>query len=421
MGLDYIYCKIPAEKISSDLTHFPVKLYLNTSTHPEFFNEMSYTDRLKLQGVADNLPEELSIEIEEFTNENAVLHLSSPSWVLSSGVDNIFRIYYSSLMSNNTAYVGDTGTSPAQNVWDSHFVGVYHMAQDPSGGTGCILDSTSSGNDGTPSGSMTSEDLVDGDYGKALDFDGVDDYIDLGDSLGASLSTTYTLEALAKTSTITEDNSICTYRSTTDSNPILFQLDHNNADFRLLVRDDAGNIAVASQASAILTDTYYNFAGTRNGNTINTYLDGSAGTPDTDSFGAITQNSCIIGGLTPGDVVQLSTVFKGQIGEVRISSIVRSADWIAATYKSLTNNLVLYDESYTCAGTTAIDGATTSGIWVRLYKRDDGSFIGATISSGTEGTFSIDTPYNDYHYVIALMPTNSGINGLIYDWLRPGE
>ena len=36
------------------------------------------------------------------------------------------------------------------------------MSQDPSGGTDCIIDSTGSGTHGTPDGSMTSEDLVNG-------------------------------------------------------------------------------------------------------------------------------------------------------------------------------------------------------------------------------------------------------------------
>jgi hypothetical protein len=619
MGLDYIYCKIPAEKISSDLTHFPVKLYLNTSTHSEFFNEMSYTDvdddftgnngdmantdlwttsedtnfeakidgnklllhnsvssqgsaavyanyflegdfdievhfssvtvttntatvqmflagdsshyftffrrynsahgnyigsneytggwgsevvyltsvtdlklgavrsgstmyfyrdtgagwvlhdtrssiytglinvklsaqqassnalvsakaddfiinsgtviwklgkhpnRLKLQGVADNLPEELSIEIEEFTNENAVLHLSSPSWILSSGVDNIFRIYYSSLMSNNTTYVGDTGTSPAQNVWDSHFVGVYHMAQDPSGGTGCILDSTSGGNNGTPNGSMTSSDLVETTLGYALDFDGSDDAISLGTSSDFDF-TDFSLEAMFyRTSSMTTDSYSLIGSYTTAGNSVHYGLRMQPNGNGLYFYYDDGIAWHGLDASGTFDDDSLGYAtgtlvaGTRAKVFVN-------GVNLGESTSSIPTSMSPTGGVwiaRDGDDIPEPVNYPDKIYEVRFSSAARSDDWISASYESLTNNLVSY--MYTCAGTTAIDGATTSGIWVRLYKRDDGSFIGATISSGTEGTFSIDTPYNDYHYVIALMPTNSGINGLIYDWLRPGE
>jgi hypothetical protein len=64
---------------------------------------------------------------------------------------------------------------PSMKIWDENYVAVYHMAQDPS--VSSLLDSTNNGNDGIFNGSMTSGDLVDGSTGKAIEFDGVDDYI----------------------------------------------------------------------------------------------------------------------------------------------------------------------------------------------------------------------------------------------------
>ncbi len=71
-----------------------------------------------------------------------------------------------------------TGEIPTQNVWDDDFLAVYHLAQDPSLGGACILDSTSNEEHGTPAGTMLLEDSIENSYGfKALKFDGIDDNV----------------------------------------------------------------------------------------------------------------------------------------------------------------------------------------------------------------------------------------------------
>lgn len=87
----------------------------------------------------------------------------------------------SSIDINIDNFIINSGTvviNPAAQVYDADFQAVYHMAQDPNGDpTDGILDSTINANHGTPSGSMTSADFVDGFMGKAIDFDGTDDLI----------------------------------------------------------------------------------------------------------------------------------------------------------------------------------------------------------------------------------------------------
>ena len=73
--------------------------------------------------------------------------------------------------------------------------------------------------------------------------------------------------------------------------------------------------------------------------------------------------------------------------------------------------------SYTCSGTVYVDDVLTSGIDVRLYRRSDGAPVGSDTTTAA-GTFSIASPFNEYHYVVALY-TTSGTNALIYDWIYP--
>lgn len=78
-----------------------------------------------------------------------------------------------------------------------------------------------------------------------------------------------------------------------------------------------------------------------------------------------------------------------------------------------------FNKRFLCEGYTEVDGVRTSGIPVRLYKRLDGSFIGSTVTAGISGTFQIPTEYTDYHYAIAIHPTDEYRNAIIFDWLIP--
>ena len=72
---------------------------------------------------------------------------------------------------------------------------------------------------------------------------------------------------------------------------------------------------------------------------------------------------------------------------------------------------------YTCSGTVRVDETLTSGIEVRLYRRSNGSLVGADTTT-VAGTFAIESSFDEYHFAIAMSP-GSGTNSLIYDWIYP--
>jgi hypothetical protein len=74
---------------------------------------------------------------------------------------------------------------------------------------------------------------------------------------------------------------------------------------------------------------------------------------------------------------------------------------------------------FLCEGYTEINGSRASGVPVRLYRRSDGAFMSETVSAGVSGTFSVDSPYNEYHYAVAIYPSGVDTNALIYDLLLP--
>ena len=330
-----------------------------------------------------------------------------------------------------TGFVGDTGEVQAQEVWDSNFVGVWHMAQDPSGGVGAILDSTANTYDGTPSGTMTSNDLIDSPVGKAIDFDGTDDYINLGTFNPSSGD--LTIEFLSnfdqKASTLGHSHHVTTKRDSWSASTMMWQIHIQNTNDKLAFTtytdwtgsqdgefDNFTHVSGTWQYVAIVHDYY---------DTILDYL--YLNGLNIESHSALAFDSGTTAAVTVGAYSGGGGAADVKIDEFRISSTVRSSEWLVATHKALFDNLIFYDLLIPtpsgevlpdAEGWTKISGVLTSGIVVRLYRRSTGEFVGQDISSTVSGIWNIPTTFDEYHYAIALYPT-SGTNALIYDWLHP--
>ncbi|MCK4529511.1 DUF2341 domain-containing protein, partial [candidate division WOR-3 bacterium] len=155
--------------IDGDLSNFPILIKISNSSGigstnvTSIFTELgSDTNRKKVAITTSDGTTQCYVEIERFDYSNSVAWLWVKAPSVASGATTDFYLYYDNSKSDNTSYIGDTGDTPAQSVWDSNFKLVMHMAQDPNGDVaGAIKDSTSNVNHGTPAGAMTSADLVD--------------------------------------------------------------------------------------------------------------------------------------------------------------------------------------------------------------------------------------------------------------------
>lgn len=251
--------------------------------------------------------------------------------------------------------------------------------------TNTVFDTSGNANhgDSCPNTTGPTGGTIPGRIGKAGTLDGTDEYVDLYDTMNASLSTTYTVSAWIKTTTVGEANVVASYRSTSSATPIYFQMDHNNADARFVVRDGAGNIATASYASALTTNTWYHLTGVRNGNTTRIYVNGVEGTSATATFGTISHNKAIIGGIVVGvgSTPQSTTLFKGAIDNLRIYNYVRTPAQIAWEYNR--GAPLAHYKLDECSGSTANNSISSS------YP---GTItIGATGSNTSTGTCSSGT------------------------------
>jgi|GEM_PF-5526809 len=169
---------------------------------------------------------------------------------------------------------------------------------------------------------------VDGKYGKALQFDGVDDYIEVPDSPELRVSE-YTFEAWVKPypnpSSTTEWNAIITKRDNGTSGMGLYV---NKQDGRFLLWHTSGSSSYNVFSSPKAYGEWYHIVGTYNGSEMRIYvngkLEGSLSAPPPSEF----INPVTIGsGLT-------SWYFNGIIDEVRIYNRALSEEEVKLLYHS---------------------------------------------------------------------------------------
>jgi len=230
-------------------------------------------------------------------------------------------------------YIGLTGTPAAKSVWDNNFVFVSHMNDNPD--TSHIKDSTSNNNDGAKKGANEPNE-VDGDIGKAQNFDGSNDYIAIPNDALISGANPRTVETYMFTK---ENSAYQMYISWGEALP-------SKGWIGEIGRETDGKLTVNVQSqtysepgASINTSSYQYVVLAFNGTKILCYVDGVNVidvTPDP------VLNTTVGTGRIGLRGYSTNYPYEGIIDEVRISNIDRSDAWIAATNKSLRDNLITY-------------------------------------------------------------------------------
>jgi hypothetical protein len=401
-------------KIDEDLTHFPVLITLSGTDAEDIITEVGSND--KKIAIALSGGTQLYCEIEQWDtiNNKITFWASRSDWTISSTEETVLYLYYDGAQDDNTTYIGYAGDVAAQNVWDSNFVAVYHMAQDPSGGAGCILDSTSNSNDGTPAGSMTSGDLVDGEIGKAIDFTGTG-YINLPDVLDNAQGSI-------------EINLNLNSFNSSGYNPV-FMVDSNTGDrIRFFNFDGTTTYWIYSiQIDSGTTAEIKNYPWTLNAyNTHTITYDIGVTFKAYDGVTLIGSVACPTGtvnfpspriGRTP-DHYDPAGYLDGQISEIRISDVVRLPAWIKATNASLTNLLLTYDDTesltWIYSGYLKQEGIPVNRT-VRLHDRATGDIIDEVQSDPSTGYFELFSYIDTTCYAVFIPELGDDYNMMVRD------
>lgn len=322
--------------INENLTDFPTLIYLGNSSGCNndditfIFDELqSDTNRRKI-AVTTKDNTQCYVEIEKWNdaNEQAWLWVRVPN--ISSVVNTNLYLYYSRSQADNTNYVGNTGSTAAQQVWDVNYVGVWHL-NETVGGSGAIKDSTSNNNHGTDYGSPTLG--ANGLAGNAIDFDGTDDYISIPNSASLQLVNNLTIEAWTRLDAFGSGSDVDIILRKGEANPNDYQLAVHNQMLSLMIEenDDQG----LHSNSSLTANNWYSVTGTWNGATRKVYLNGSEQGSASKTGNIVPDTRAIyIGGRNTTDLSN------GVIDEVRASNISRTASWTKASYESARDDLI---------------------------------------------------------------------------------
>ncbi|MHC4642425.1 MAG: LamG-like jellyroll fold domain-containing protein [Planctomycetota bacterium] len=186
---------------------------------------------------------------------------------------------------------------------------------------------------GTNNGTVHEAAWTTGQINGALSFDGMNDYVDMADTVKNYLETSYTISLWIKADTLISNKAILGYRHSTDVNPVLFQIGHNNEDVGIDVRDNSHDVVKAIYPNALTTNTWYHLAGVREENTINIYVNGVSGNPGSGVIEAISPDNFKIGAFHFGGN-PVSNYFNGNIDDVMIFDIALSAQEIQQLYNN---------------------------------------------------------------------------------------
>ncbi|MCK4500091.1 DUF2341 domain-containing protein, partial [Candidatus Babeliales bacterium] len=326
---------IDHDDVSAGLTDFPALIYLSSSSGITNKDLTCVFDRLganrkKIAITKADGTTQLYVEIEKWDNSNEKAWLWVKVSNISSSEDTTLYLYYDSNQDDNTTYVGDSNSEVAENVWDTNFKLVTHMQDDPNNAN--VRDSTSNDNDGVKKGANEPIE-ADGQIGKAQDFDGANDEIDLTGLTSTSKNYTF---------------SFWTYRSN-----YLFIFDSQSGRFiisaGIYVPDtthlgfydgtwrDLGFV-IPLETLCFITITFDN-----NASEAKSYLNG------------VYQATTPYVGKNIGGAVALGShhafgdkYYDGIVDEFRISEVVRLPSWITASYETQRDHLITFgnEEAY---------------------------------------------------------------------------
>ena len=296
-------------KVSADLTNFPVLIDLYDSDLQNHARADGW-DILFLDASSET---KVAHEIELYDAAYNSTHAHMVAWVSanisSSSPDTVLSMYFDNPIIGNM--------QNPEGVWDDNYAGVWHLSEDP---TETILDSTGYDNDGASQGSMSSDNLVDAQIGKGIDFDGINDLISISDDTSLDITGDITVQCWFICRDTSSEPDIITKGEWDESyslyigNRIVFCLNSNE-------------YYANSQAS---NNTMFFALCTRSGNTWTIYIDGVNDRSGTYS-NAINVTDTALTFSTSG------YPFNGTIDEVRISNTARSAEWIETEFNNQGN------------------------------------------------------------------------------------
>ena len=365
---------IQGSQVPSAQADFPILIVINGTDFTNNLESNARSDGFDIIFTSNDGFTQLDHELQRYdetTNELIV-------WVKAdlTGSDQIIYAYY-----GNPAVSTDQSTA---DVWSNGFRAVWHLEENPNGDpSDGIIDDSGYGNHGTPNGGMLTANLVGGQIGNGLSLDGTDDFINVVNSSSLQITdNTITLSAWVNISPGLDNDEGIILKGANNDESFLLGTGTSGSDEMMRLR--INNSTENSDAGAIpTTDTWHYIVGVYDGNNRIGYLD--AGTAIfTD---AMTDNI----EHDPLDPIYLgrranSRYYEGQMDELRISDVPRSADWVQTEFNNqgTPSGFISLGTQESCT-TPVPDGGTATATNEFILS---GGLTTITLSGQTAGTIN---------------------------------
>lgn len=289
----------------------------------------------------------LNWEIESYNASTGAINAWVKVPTLSASTNTVIYMCYDN-SSISSFQGGATGAA-----WDSNYKGIWHF---PNGTTLGANDSTSNGNNGTVSNAIAVTSEIDG----GANFNGTN--AEVTTSYTQNSATAYSIEAWMNTAS-TNVSVAVQDRGSGAGRSLTLGLDgaggcggggcgSSSPTGKPLFGDDSNDIFIGVEGTSALNgNTWHYLVGTwsaSSGTSIATsqftlYIDGAkVGSPSAITIGSDTSPLTGLGGTVFGYHQAWNSYYDGVLDEVRISTIVRSEDWITASYNNQVSTSTFY-------------------------------------------------------------------------------
>jgi len=325
-GWDYRRKVTITEQSGNDLTDYQVLVELN-STNFNFAHAQTNGEDIRFADEEGNL-RDYWIEKWDAANEEAKVWVKVPS-IPANGITELYMYY-----GNPSASSESDASATFIRVIDG-VVGSWHF--DEGSGT-TAYDSSGNDNDGSLTNMDPATAWVDGKFDKALEFDGIDDYVDCGNDPSLDLPGPLSIEAWIKWTIDPSDTSDPWPTIVNRNDDYGYRLAHTqNADYFEFGVIEGSEGRVQSLTSPT-QGVWYHLVGTYDLSKLRIYVNGEFEN-DADRTGTISSNNAHV---IIGDRSSLDRSFTGVIDEVRIYNRALTAEEISDLY----NNYGYTTENY---------------------------------------------------------------------------
>jgi len=371
------YLSIVHDNVAEDLVNFPVLV--------DIYDTDLRTDvRADGRDIAFTIGERtLSHEIELFDQTYNLTHAHLIAWVnvplLSGSTDTMISMYYGNPLA---PIVYDSGP-----VWDSGYLGVWHLSESGTGAPDEYLDSSqykNHGQGGEGNSSFVPTQTA-GKIGSGQDFNNLDGYYDLIDCGDSPLwnidGYQITLEAWVQHDITpnTHVYGIMNHKGWYDGYSLF--VNYGGGSTLKPTFSLPGQTHQLRGANDVTGGVWHHIVATYDGSLMRIYIDGVQDPnvlPKTDAIlpSAYEQGFWIGHGDQPKDKLW-SAEWVGQIDEVRISDVVRSAGWVQTQFENQYNPSSFYSVGveetigYSESASINLDTSAPAGVWHATARYSD--------------------------------------------------